>query len=130
MSNSGDPTLKDFFCLLINQKLPAGILFAVLEFMTQLDLFGYAPLSVAEKQRAFENIRREYYWLRNLRKWKPNDAQRRRIYRKIGDEKKRLREAGVLKSEILLFLNCCRDRCKLGKECPFCRPKYGGNFRQ
>ncbi|AVK72248.1 hypothetical protein BJN34_0320 [Cupriavidus necator] len=40
------------------------------------------------------------------------DASRRRYYRKIAVQKKRLQEAGVSKREVLDLLACCRSaRC-------------------
>jgi hypothetical protein len=92
--------------------------------LQQLELFEFEFLSVTEKQRIFDKIRSEYWYLRAMRKWKPNDARRRQIYRRIDVEKKRLLLAGVSKTEILLFLSCCRQSCKLGRDCPFCRAKF------
>ena len=92
--------------------------------MVQLDLFGFDTLSVTEKQRIFSEIRNQYFFLRNLRKWRPNEKRRRAIYRKIEGQKKRMRLAGVSKTEILLFLSCCRQRCKLGKKCSHCAANY------
>ncbi|APR40335.1 hypothetical protein BTO02_29220 [Paraburkholderia sp. SOS3] len=49
-----------------------------------------------------------------------HDARRRRVYRKIGVQKKRLLEAGVPKREILDLLACCRSKQCLGKGCLDC----------
>ena len=88
--------------------------------MEQLDFFGFVTLSVAEKQHCYKIIRAEYWTIRNTRKWRFGDAPRLKAYRKIEAQKKRLLEAGVSKREILDLLQCCRLRCKKGKECSHC----------
>ncbi|WP_428717297.1 hypothetical protein [Undibacterium curvum] len=88
--------------------------------MQQLDFFGYVYLSVAEKQQIYKIIRAHYWTVRNSRKWRYGDAPRRKAYRKIEAQKKRLLEAGVSKREVLDLLQCCRLRCKMGKNCPYC----------
>lgn len=94
--------------------------------MQQLDLFGYEHLSVSEKQHVLKNIRSFYFHIRLCRKSKIHDARRRKYYRLIAIEKKRLMISGVPKSEILEFLSCCRLKCGRLKTCQFCK----GEFRQ
>jgi hypothetical protein len=64
----------------------------------QLDLFGFEPLTVTEKQQIKKNILSYYWIIRNLRKWKPNDKIYRATYR--------------------------RQSCKNGRGCDFCGFKY------
>jgi hypothetical protein len=91
----------------------------------QSDFFGYKHLSVDEIQHIKIFIRNKYFFLRNLRKWSPNVKVRRKIYREIEPKKNQLLEAGFPQDELLLFLACCRGRCRLGKECKNCSAKYG-----
>lgn len=94
----------------------------------QLELFPFDVLSVSEKQHIFEKIRGHYWFIRNCRKNPIHDARRRKFYRLIEAEKKRLLLAGVQKREILDYLACCRLTCSKTKICPFCngenRPIY------
>lgn len=84
----------------------------------QLELFPWQSLSDAEKSQIFADIRRGYWHIRNLRGGRFGQADQRRHYRKIADEKKRLQLAGVQKREILDLLACCRLQCT-GKKPPF-----------
>lgn len=64
-----------------------------------------------ETRAVAREIRHLYYFIRTLRRG-INDAPRRRYYRKIADQKKRLREAGISTREVLDLLMCCRSgRC-------------------
>ncbi|WP_232064041.1 hypothetical protein [Undibacterium sp. YM2] len=90
----------------------------------QLELFPFEPMSVAEKQQIFEIIKRHYWTIRNTRSWRFGDAPRRKAYRRIEVEKKRLMMSGVSKREILDYLACCRLKCKRGKDCPYCRSNF------
>ncbi|SOY73029.1 conserved hypothetical protein [Cupriavidus taiwanensis] len=57
-------------------------------------------------------IRHLYWFIRTLRRGL-QDAPRRRYYRKIAGQKKRLLDAGVSKREVLDLLACCRSaRCR------------------
>jgi len=93
--------------------------------MQQLLLFPWNDLSDSEKGRVFDFIRSQYWWIRNLRRWRGSDAARRKAYRVIEDQKKRLQLAGVSKEEILAFLRCCRGQCGARKQpfeaCPYCQ---------
>ncbi|NUT13665.1 MAG: hypothetical protein HOQ33_04090 [Cupriavidus sp.] len=53
-------------------------------------------------------IRHLYWFIRTLRRGL-QDAPRRRYYRKIAAQKKRLQDAGVSKREVLDLLMCCRS---------------------
>jgi len=88
--------------------------------MKNIQNLPFVFLSVAEKQQCYKIIRSHYWTVRNTRKWRFGDAPRRKAYRKIEVEKKRLILSGVSKREILDLLQCCRLRCKKGKECPYC----------
>lgn len=92
--------------------------------MQQLELFPFEPLTVAQKQHIYEKIRVHYWYIRNCRKTPMHDARRRKFYRLIEAEKKRLRLAGVSKREILDYLACCRLTCGKLKICPFCQGEY------
>lgn len=83
----------------------------------QLELFPFEPLSVSEKQQIYRMIRNHYWFIRDCRKTAIHDARRRRFYRLIEVEKKRLMLSGVSKREILDYLACCRLKCKRGNEC-------------
>lgn len=87
----------------------------------QLELFPFEPMTFAEKQQILANIKSHYWVIRNTRSWRFGDAPRRKAYRRIEVEKKRLRLAGVSKREILDYLACCRLKCKKGNSCPYCR---------
>ncbi|RZI42522.1 hypothetical protein EGT07_14790 [Herbaspirillum sp. HC18] len=62
--------------------------------------------------------------MRNLRGGRFGQAARRRYYRRIAAQKKRLLMAGVQKREILDLLACCRLKCSAKKQpfqpCPYC----------
>lgn len=90
----------------------------------QLELFPFEPMTVAEKQHIYEKILGHYWHIRNSRKTRMHDAKRRRFYRLIEVEKKRLLLAGVPKREILDYLACCRLTCGKSKICPFCKGEY------
>lgn len=67
-----------------------------------------------EKRVVAREIRHLYYFIRTLRRGL-EDAPRRRYYRKIAVQKKRLHEAGVSMREVLDLLACCRSaRCRMG----------------
>jgi len=97
--------------------------------MQQLELFPFVQLSVHEKQQIYKKISDYYWFIRNTRKTSIHDARRRKFYRLVEVEKKRLRFSGVSKEEILEFLSCCRLKCGRVKQCQFCkgefRPIYG-----
>ncbi|MFZ6765565.1 hypothetical protein ACO0LM_00665 [Undibacterium sp. Di26W] len=90
----------------------------------QLELFPFESLTVSEKQHIYEIISRHYWFIRNCRKTAIHDAKRRRFYRLIEAQKKRLLLAGVSKREILDYLACCRLTCGRKKQCPFCKGEY------
>ncbi|WP_218132072.1 hypothetical protein, partial [Undibacterium oligocarboniphilum] len=92
--------------------------------MYQLELFPFQVLTVAEKTQIFENIRGYYWYIRNARKTSIHDARRRKFYRLVAVEKKRLRLSGVPKDEILEFLSCCRLKCGRVKQCQFCKGEF------
>lgn len=98
--------------------------------MKQLELFAFDYLSDAEKQQIFEIIKRHYWFIRNARKTSIHDARRRKYYRLIEVEKKRLRLSGVSKREILDYLACCRLTCGRQKICPYCRGEYRPIYRR
>ncbi|OXI15208.1 hypothetical protein CFB35_32465 [Burkholderia sp. AU16482] len=59
-----------------------------------------------------------------------HDARRRRVYRQIAVQKKRLLEAGVSRREVLDLLACCRSRKCRAKGCLGCTdraPKHSQN---
>jgi hypothetical protein len=91
----------------------------------QLDLFPRPVLTPAEKHSIFLEIRGAYWHIRNLRSNTFGVAPRRRYYRQVTVQKKRLLLAGVDKAEILDFLRCCRLKCSAKKQpfnpCPYCR---------
>ncbi len=90
----------------------------------QLELFPWQYLSASDQVHVLTEIRRSYWHIRNLRNGRFGQAAKRRYYRRIADQKKRLQLAGVPKREILDFLACCRLQCKAKKQpfsfCPYC----------
>nr|CUV53505.1 conserved protein of unknown function [Ralstonia solanacearum] len=62
-----------------------------------------------ELTKIARDIRHLYWHIRTLRRG-IQDAARRRYYRKIAAQKKRLLDAGVSKREVLDLLMCCRSR--------------------
>lgn len=66
----------------------------------------------AERRKILGEIRRAYGHLRNLRGGRHGQAARRRHYRMVAAQKKRLLLAGVERKEILDFLRCCRGGCR------------------
>jgi len=77
----------------------------------QLELWPRESLSAGELVLVIAEVRNLYWHIRNTRRGM-HDARRRRIYRKIEAEKKRLLLAGVSKREILDLLRCFRaGRC-------------------
>ena len=85
----------------------------------QLELWPRERLSSAELAAVAGEIRNLYWHIRNTRRG-VHDARRRRVYRRIAEEKKRLLEAGVSKREILDFLACCRSKQCRAKGCLGC----------
>lgn len=96
---------------------------AIIAFM-QLDLIPYEFLSAAERSDIYSKIRNAYYHLRNVRGGRFGQARRRRYYRLVAAQKKRLLLAGVSKRELLDFLACCRLQCAARKQpskyCSYC----------
>lgn len=69
-------------------------------------------MSEGELRELAREIRHLYFHIRTLSRTRA-EAARRRYYRKIAAEKKRLQEAGVSKREVLDLLACCRSgRCR------------------
>lgn len=72
----------------------------------------------------YQLIRNSYWHLRNLRGGRFGEARRRKQYRLVAVQKKRLLLAGVSKREVLDLLKCCRLRCVRHKQpfqpCPYC----------
>ncbi len=97
--------------------------------MEQIELFAFDSLTVVEKQQILDRIKGYYWHIRNTRNSRIHDARRRKFYRLVEVEKKRLLLAGVPKREILDYLSCCRLKCGRVKRCQFCnglnRPAYG-----
>lgn len=87
--------------------------------MQQLELWPRPAASRSELLVVAGEIRNLYWHIRNTRRG-VHDARRRRIYRKIEVQKKRLLIAGVSKREILDFLACCRSKRCDGKGCFGC----------
>ena len=77
--------------------------------MVQLELWEREPLSGSQLAAVLGEIRNLYWHIRNTRRGL-HDARRRRVYRQIAVQKKRLLVAGVSKREVLDFLACCRAR--------------------
>lgn len=78
----------------------------------QIELFPFEELTSAERKDLLLRIRNAYWNLRNLRGGRFGQAARRRHYRFVASQKKRLQLAGVSKREILDFLACCRAGCQ------------------
>lgn len=89
----------------------------------QLELFPFEELSATERRDLLGRIRNAYWSLRNLRGGRFGQAARRRHYRFVADQKKRLQLAGVSKREILDFLACCRGQRPCQK-CLHCMPQF------
>lgn len=87
--------------------------------MIQFELWPHETVSAAELAVVVGEIRNLYWFIRNTRRG-IHDARRRRVYRKIEVQKKRLLVAGVSKREILDFLACCRSKRCDGKGCFGC----------
>ncbi len=87
--------------------------------MQQLELWPRPSVSRLELLAVVREIRNLYWHIRNTRRGL-HDARRRRIYRKIEAQKKRLLVAGVSKREVLDFLACCRSKQSCGKGCLGC----------
>ena len=87
--------------------------------MVQLELFERAVLSAQELVGVVSEIRNLYWRIRNSRRG-VDDARRRRVYRKIAVQKKRLLMAGVSKREVLDLLACCRSKECRAKGCLGC----------
>jgi hypothetical protein len=73
----------------------------------QLELFEWEPLTEAEKEQIYGEIRREYWFIRYHR-GSYNPSAKRRHYRRIAKQKRRLLLAGVSKREVLDFISGCR----------------------
>lgn len=90
----------------------------------QLELFQFDFLEPVERRFIYTQIRNHYFHLRNLRSAKWGQARRRKHYRLVAAQKKRLLEAGVSKREVLDLLACCRLKCTRHKfpfvPCQFC----------
>jgi hypothetical protein len=89
----------------------------------QLELFPFDEISQDELNNIHSFIRNSYYHLRNLRSGAFGQARRRKHYRLVAVQKKRLLLAGISKRDILDFLACCREQCSSHKQ-PFHPCKY------
>lgn len=78
----------------------------------QLELFPWDELAPGERIQILGEICNHYWFLRNYRSTSMHDAARRKRYRMIERQKKRLLNAGVSKREILDYLACCRQGCR------------------
>lgn len=87
--------------------------------MHQLELWPRDPVDRAELLVVVREIRNLYWHIRNTRRGL-HDGRRRRVYRKIEVQKKRLLEAGVSRREILDLLACCRAKRCRGNRCFDC----------
>lgn len=87
--------------------------------MVQLELFERPVLSESELAWVVGEVRNLYWRIRNSRRG-VDDARRRRVYRKIAVQKKRLLMAGVSKREVLDLLACCRSKECRAKGCLGC----------
>ena len=87
--------------------------------MQQLELWVWPRLSLRDLQAVACEIRNLYWIIRNTRRG-VCDARRRRAYRKIAVQKKRLLEAGVSNREILDLLMCCRSKQCRQLQCLSC----------
>lgn len=90
----------------------------------QYELFPRDSLTPAELAVVYADIRRNYWWIRNVRGGRFGQARLRRYYRQVEGKKKRLLLAGVSKREILDLLACCRLQCSRSKHpfepCAYC----------
>ena len=90
----------------------------------QLELFQRAYLSEQDRSHIHGEIRRNYWYIRNLRTGRFGQARLRKHYRLVEAQKKRLLMAGVSKREILDLLACCRQQCARHKHpfkpCTYC----------
>lgn len=93
--------------------------------MTQLQLIPYEQLSSTEMLTLCAEIRRDYWFIRNLRDGKFGQAKLRRYYRRVQERKRKMMLAGVEKRDILDFIACCRLQCSAYKQpfhpCRYCR---------
>jgi hypothetical protein len=87
--------------------------------MEQLELWAREKLSTAELAAVVGEIRNLYWHIRATRRGM-HDARRRRVYRKIAVQKKRLLLAGVSQREVLDLLACCRSKECRRKNCLGC----------
>jgi hypothetical protein len=105
-----------------------GLLHSLGTFVTiagmQLELFPYDSLTPGERSAVQSEIRRHYWFIRNLRDGRFGQARLRKHYRMVAAQKKRLLMAGVSKREILDLLACCRLQCTRHKQpfnpCTYC----------
>jgi hypothetical protein len=90
----------------------------------QIQLFPYDSLTTDELSKIYADIRRSYWWIRNLRGGRFGQARLRKHYRLVEVKKKRLLLAGVSKREVLDLLACCRVQCSRTKHpfkpCTYC----------
>jgi hypothetical protein len=90
----------------------------------QLELFPFDKISQHELASIYRFIRNSYWHLRNLRGGRFGEARKRKHYRAVAAQKKRLQLAGVSKREILDLLACCRLQCSRSKHpfeaCQYC----------
>jgi len=85
----------------------------------QLELWPREPLSARDLALVVGEIRNLYWHIRITRRGL-HDARRRRVYRRIAVQKKRLLEAGVSKRSVLELLACCRSKQRCEKHCLGC----------
>jgi hypothetical protein len=95
----------------------------------QLELWPREAISAGDFMVVVGEIRNLYWIIRNTRRGM-HDARRRRVYRKIEAQKKRLLEAGVGKREILDFLACCRSKACREKRCFGCTQERANTDHQ
>ncbi len=88
--------------------------------MQQLEMFSWDQMTAADRAATLVQIRQAYWHIRNLRKGRFGQAEIRRRYRFVANQKKRLQLAGVSKREILDFLRCCRQGCRAYEREPNC----------
>lgn len=88
----------------------------------QFELWPREAISDAELTVVLGEMRNLYWVIRNMRRGM-HDARRRRVYRKIEVQKKRLLEAGVTKREVLDLLACYRSKQCRSKGCLGCHQK-------
>ncbi|WP_439682482.1 hypothetical protein [Cupriavidus oxalaticus] len=80
-------------------------------------------MSEEEKQAVAREIRHLYWFIRTYHRGR-FDALRRRYYRKIAGQKKRLLDAGVSKREVLDLLACCRSSGCRFRACLDCTQRF------